>query len=62
MLTNKASSLIKAYPSDLEDNLIKECIHFKSQISSIKNTKRSNNLTIKYFKIHTRALFAKHLP
>ncbi|XP_051155178.1 zinc finger MYM-type protein 1-like [Leptopilina boulardi] len=45
-LTEKASSLIKAYPDDLEENLISECIHFASYISSMKDTERKTLISL----------------
>ncbi|KAJ8667023.1 hypothetical protein QAD02_008685 [Eretmocerus hayati] len=33
-IRNKAMLLVQSYPDDLEDGLVKECIHFKAHISS----------------------------
>lgn len=35
-VTEKAQSLVKYYTNDLEDDLIQECVHFQSHISSYK--------------------------
>lgn len=36
LVTEKAQSLVKCYTNDLEDDLIQECVHFQSHISSDK--------------------------